>query len=280
MVYNQPAKLTLSDELFDIWTDLYSDKYGPKETMLDSAGRPLPWWKQTLSAALENCEPTAGVVVSLSPAIVAVYTLRLDAVVMLKYDDEFASDNNWSVGSRLLFVNEHQKDIDYAPNSTDLVRGELAQGDASFVFPICAELLTDDGARVNELKTALHEDIWSRCEQLGAESAARKHLLPREGHPFDSQLPGSTSWLKVAHEYHNPKSQVQGVSPWRVRNYKFLTFMPFFLLFFICACPFTAMLSQGASIPAISSRTTAVALIPALIMAAVTRHFFPLKADS
>lgn len=264
------AKLSLSKEAFDDWFEYFHDSFeGRLKANFFDSERGRSWWSKALGESLDSCEPAAAVVVAVNPALVAVYTERLDAVAMLRFEDDAPVKKPWALGARLLFVNEYVKAIGFAADSTDLVRGERATDDVDFYFPICAELMTDDQARVEELKDSIPEEIWQRCEELGNESASRKQLLPRDGQPLNSQLPGRTSWDKL--NQRNKRRIVQDRRQWKLNSY----YLPRFILALVIGFVFALTRDfTGRPPSAFGGSVFGYAILPFLIIVGLSRLFF------
>ena len=139
-----------------------------------------------ISEHLTVGDSRAAVVVSMSPLLVAAYTDELDCVVVLSFPEPFAQRFKLAVGDRLLTVNT------YAPGQN--VFPDLTPGPASFrryenFYPLIADFLSDDAARIDARKAAIDEAEWQRCVTLAREYLALRPGLRRDGSPFQSFRP-------------------------------------------------------------------------------------------
>lgn len=144
-------------------------------------------WLTRIEEQLLFGDSRAAVVVSTSPLLVAAYTDEIDCVALLRFSRRFISEYNLERGSRLVTVNTYE----FADGSyeTDLKPGPESYGTYGNVFPMIADFLTDDVARLAERKLEISEDEWRRTETLGQSYRREKYARPRDGRPCWSFLP-------------------------------------------------------------------------------------------
>jgi hypothetical protein len=130
---------------------------------------------------LENGDSRAAVVISLQPLVIAAYTDEFDCVAMLEFPDFLALEYSLQVGSRLLTVNT------YYPGHSNLV-ADLEHGPASChqywnFTPLIAEFLSIDFDRIEQRKSEITEQEWSRTVELA------HNYLDKYGSRFRNGLP-------------------------------------------------------------------------------------------
>lgn len=134
----------------------------------------------------------AAVVMSVEPLIVAAYADDLDGVVLLRFPSSYAARYGLEVGSQLLAVNLYQEVK--AKNgarlyAVDIVPGPNRQAWSSF-SPLIAELVSDDEARIAEIKATMPAKDWLTCA-----TRARAHIdrlgiaHARSGEPMAAGFP-------------------------------------------------------------------------------------------
>jgi hypothetical protein len=147
-------------------------------------------WLDDIRHALARGDGRAAVVVDAANAVVASYTDELDCVVLLKFDRALAQANAWCDGTRLLSANSYlRRDGGVAP---DLRPGPGDEGRWGNVWPLIADLLTDDTAALAAGKKAIAEPEWERALQLGRR-ALTDRIIPRDGRPMTSVHPARAS---------------------------------------------------------------------------------------
>jgi hypothetical protein len=137
-------------------------------------------WLRDIRHTLARGDGRAAVVVDAARAVVASYTDELDCVVLLKFDPALARAHGWRDGTRLLSANSYlSRDGGVAP---DLRPGPGDEGRWGNVWPLLADLLTDDAAALAARKQAIAEPEWERTLLLGRRALADR-ITPRDGRP-------------------------------------------------------------------------------------------------
>jgi len=174
------ALLALSeDRLRKVQPQLFDTAQWPRE---DVRVR----WLSNIGDTLARGDSRAAVVVDATNAIVASYTDELDCVVLLKFDPALALAHGWRDGTRLLAANSyHSRDAGVA---SDLRPGPGDEGRWGNVWPLIADLLTDDAAGLAARKATIAETEWARALDLGRRALAANDT-PRDGRPVTSMQP-------------------------------------------------------------------------------------------
>jgi hypothetical protein len=143
-------------------------------------------WIESIRQTLAWGDSRAAVVVDAANSVVASYTDELDCVVLLQFDTAFGLVHGWQNGTRLLSVNAYfGRDKGLAP---DLQPGPGDTGRSGNIWPLVADLLTNDHERLRERKRMILEDEWNRAGQLGRRLLAAE-AVPRDGRPLGSRRP-------------------------------------------------------------------------------------------
>lgn len=143
-------------------------------------------WIDSIRQTLAQGDSRAAVVVDAAHSVVASYTDELDCAVLLQFDTAFGLVHGWQNGTRLLSVNAYfSRDKGLAP---DLQPGPSETGRSGNVWPLVADLLTDDHERLRERKRLISEDEWNRAGQLGRR-LLDADAMPRDGRPLGSRRP-------------------------------------------------------------------------------------------
>jgi hypothetical protein len=187
-----PGKLTLSEaKLRELEPGLFTARTYKCCATCD-VDHPAADMLEKLGEHLEHGCCCAAVVMSLDPLIIAAYADDLDGVVLLRFPPSYAARYGLEVGSQLLAVNLYQEVK--ARNGSrlyavDIIPGPQRQAWSSF-SPLIAELVSDDDARIAELKAAMSPRDWLTCatrarahiDRLGVEHA-------RSGQPMAAGFP-------------------------------------------------------------------------------------------
>src|SRR5262249_24264784 len=123
--------------------------------------------RRFLTEFLKNGDSRAAVVVSVARLLVAAYSDELDAIAMLRFPDELAQRYRLAVGTRLLAVNCYLPVGIMAGN--DLYPGPRNTGNWANMIPTIAEFISDDFARIEQLKRRISEDEWKRAHAMGVQ---------------------------------------------------------------------------------------------------------------
>jgi hypothetical protein len=174
------ALLALSeDRLRKVQPQLFDKAQWPRE---DERVR----WLSSIRDTLARGDSRAAVVVDAANGIVASYTDELDCVVLLKFDPPLAHAHGWRDGTRLLSANSYfDRDKGIAP---DLRPGPGDEGRWGNVWPLIADLLTDDAVGLAVRKATIAEAEWDRAWDLGRRALAANDT-PRDGGPVMSRSP-------------------------------------------------------------------------------------------
>lgn len=174
------ALLALSeDRLRKVQPQLFDTAQWPRE---DERAK----WLGDIRHTLGRGDSRAAVVVDAASAIVASYTDELDCVVLLEFDPALARAHGWRDGTRLLSANSYlDRNDGVAP---DLRPGPGDEGRWGNLWPLIADLLTDDAAGLAARKATIAEAEWNRAWDLGRRALANNDT-PRDGRPVTSMQP-------------------------------------------------------------------------------------------
>jgi hypothetical protein len=165
---------------------------------------------ETLAQMLHEFDAEPAVVLSAEPLLVAAWAEAFDAPILLRLPSGVldrarpdGSPTRAEPGARLIVV--HGYGFDPEPND-DIVPGPHPTGHSNNAWPVLVDPLTDDSARLDELKSEISEERWQRCRAAGA-------ALVRAGQPSADQ-PGPAQAAA-----RSPKELIRDGRPWcsRVR---------------------------------------------------------------
>ena len=174
------ALLALSDaRLRQLQPQLFDPAHWPKEAMRVR-------WIENIRTTLARGDSRAAVVVDAAAGVVASYTDELDCVVMLRFDPALGQAHGWQDGTRLLSANSYfGRDGGLAP---DLEPGPADSGRWGNVFPLIADLLTDDRDSLAARKRDIDDAEWTRALELGRHARAGRGTA-RDGRPLTAGKP-------------------------------------------------------------------------------------------
>lgn len=143
-------------------------------------------WMDAIGDTLARGASRAAVVVDAANAVVASYTDELDCVVLLQFDPAMGLVHGWQNGTRLLAATAYfARDQGMAP---DLQPGPGDTGRWGNVWPLIADLLTDDHGVLAARKREIDAAEWERAWQLGR-GLLTAGVIPRDGRPLGSRQP-------------------------------------------------------------------------------------------
>jgi hypothetical protein len=145
-----------------------------------------------IAYCLHEGDCRAAIVVSLSPLLIAAYSDEFDAVVLLRFAPRLAAVYELAVGQRLVTVNNYERSIS---RQTDFRLAEGVTSEWTGYYPLIAELLTDDAAKIERVKQNIGEAEWKRAHELGMQRVLQYWPLPRDGRPKFACYGGG--WLRV-----------------------------------------------------------------------------------
>lgn len=161
---------------------------------------PIAWFDQiagerairifAVADQLIHGDSRAAVVMSVSPLLVAAYTDELDCIAMLHFPDEFVSEHNLRVRSRLLTVNRYFR---YGRLPGDLENGPLSYNRYPNFQPFIADFLSNDTDRILSRKAKVREDEWIRAWVLGKRYLAKFGNRARDGSPSYCDRPAEVA---------------------------------------------------------------------------------------
>ena len=118
--------------------------------------------------------------------MIAAYTDELDAVALLRFPDHLVEDYALTEGSLLLTINTYAYEGEAA---TDVERSERESGRFVNFFPVIAEFLTTDMARVEARKKEIAMEEWKRTAEMGIAAMRRAEGRYRDGCQVCSGVP-------------------------------------------------------------------------------------------
>lgn len=134
---------------------------------------------------LRDGDARAAVVVETVPPTVAAYSDEFDAVILLRIPPAQATHYNLRDGQRLIAVFNYLRGLS---SPRDIQFGPHALGDTfRNVEPLIGDLLSDDTARLNQLRAEIPDEEWARAEELGRDRLRTRPNLFRWHQPGSTQ---------------------------------------------------------------------------------------------
>jgi len=148
---------------------------------------------ESLACQLWQGDANPAMVVSADPLILAAYTPDIDNVMLLRLPESTARDLNISMkpGTKLVTCNTYGN---LSPELCDISPGPQASGAWTNCNCLIADLISDDAARLAELKESFSIAAWRQCETLAANRLRQQHPC-RDGRPNYSWIP--IGWQKL-----------------------------------------------------------------------------------
>ena len=134
--------------------------------------------RAALKMHLRYGDARAAVCVSAKPLIVAAYSDDFDGVVMLQFPPLLGERYKLKPGSTLITINTY--DLTGHPRKDIVHSGERHPPFTDFT-PVIADFVTDDRARLAELKKTISKTEWNRCYQIGVGAMKDSKTLFRDG---------------------------------------------------------------------------------------------------
>lgn len=143
-------------------------------------------WREAIRDTLARGDCRAAVVVDAANSVVAAYSSELDCVVLLQFAPGLGLVHGWQNGTRLLSANAYfPRDQGLAP---DVRPGPGDTGRWGNLWPLLADLLTDDHAALAARKRLIDNTEWDRAGHLGR-GALADAIAARDGRPLGSRHP-------------------------------------------------------------------------------------------
>lgn len=135
---------------------------------------------ETIAEKLWSFNTGPALVLAADPCVVAAYSAEIDGVVLLRLPESLG----YQAGDRLITCNGYDQ--------LDKPSGDIRPGPHSIstwneCWCVLADPLTDDAARLAELKADIPAEQWERCRELG-EAKVKRGDDRRDGRPWLSRV--------------------------------------------------------------------------------------------
>lgn len=181
---SHPGLLPLSNELLiELHPELFAPfrEAGPAEQYGDAWGRQFA--RDTIAYRTYVGDTRAAVVVLTQPLIVAAYASDFDNVLLLRFPDAYGEEAvphfELKPGRRLVTVNGFGNE---GETVSDL-RSDKPLTQWKNFQPIIGEFVSEDEARLAELRAQIEEEEWDRCAELAA-ARFKAGTTFRDGRPI------------------------------------------------------------------------------------------------
>lgn len=128
--------------------------------------------------ALGDTQPAY--VMSVSPLVISAYSDEMDAVVMLRFPDELATQYKLSVGDRLVTVNTY-RNLDKNGIAPDIFVGENYLNRYSNCAPIVPLFISGSTKLMKQKLSLFDEEQWAMVREKSLEYASAHPDLMRDG---------------------------------------------------------------------------------------------------
>ena len=143
---------------------------------------------EDIACKLWYYSPEPAVVLSINPFVVGAYSTPMDGVMLLRLPDWLVEDGppgrTWSVGDRMISCNGY---IALEDPSDDMPMGPRANGEWNDCWCILADPISEDHARLEQVKAEIPDEYWQRCRTMGQERLHAGHPR-RDGRPWYSRI--------------------------------------------------------------------------------------------
>jgi len=145
---------------------------------------------ERLKEHLWFADANPAIVMTTAPKLlVAAYSVDIDAVAILRFDERLLKQHRLQPGTRLITINSYFRPHGAARDvAKDLTAGPNYSAWANF-HPVIADFVSNDGTRIEELKRNVRSDLWSRTEEMGRKYITRFPGRCRNGNPLLSRIP-------------------------------------------------------------------------------------------
>lgn len=143
-------------------------------------GHPLTGTLADIRDQLLEGDANAAILLKLDPPLVAAYSEDLDAITFLTFPPSSVDVSDLSPGAKLLTVNVYRA---RGPAEADLKPGPSGSGAWVDFSPIIADFVSDDVARIDELRRLIPSEHWKRCRGLVVDYQSRNPGKARDGRP-------------------------------------------------------------------------------------------------
>lgn len=149
-------------------------------------------WRDLIAEHVALGDSRAALVMTTDPLVVAAYTDELDCVALLQFEPWVQQQFHLQPFDRLLTVNTYGSFT--GPGvAPDLIAGPRQCRRYTQFWPIIADFLTENQARLRVRKQEIAEDEWERTRSLAERKLARPPVQLRDGRPRLSLIPGKAS---------------------------------------------------------------------------------------
>jgi len=155
------------------------------------AGIDRGFWKLHIEEHLMHGDSGAAIVVAKAPLLIAAYSVEIDCIALLRFDDLFADEYRLEVGSRLISVNTYS--VLAGAYEKDLTPGPDEYGRYGNFSPFIAEFLTDELPTLQERIGSIENWEWVMAKRLADQYLSQPNAQARDGRPLFCSLPASLS---------------------------------------------------------------------------------------
>jgi len=148
---------------------------------------------ESLATHLWQGDANPALVVKTNPLTIAAYTPDIDNVMLLRLPESTPQDLKLELrpGTKLVTCNTYGT---MPPELCDISPGPEASGTWTNCNCVIADLITEDAARLAELKNSFSSSAWRKCESHAANRLQQQHPC-RDGRPNYAWIP--IAWQRL-----------------------------------------------------------------------------------
>lgn len=176
---SNPGRMTVSKRKLKAF---HPEFYGFYKILRMLMGKPNEIYEHIIDH-MDMGDSQPAVVVSTFPLLVAAYTVDIDCVAMLHFDESLIDQFGLKEKSRLISVNTYGTSV-----NSDLIPGINRFNSWNCFHPIIADFVSDDENSLREKKMSIEEAQWDYVYALGKDYLLRKPGIYRDGKPGNSRF--------------------------------------------------------------------------------------------
>jgi hypothetical protein len=154
------------------------DKQKWKEII--TARKPKGFPKSRLKGCIKLGDTNPAIVASLDPLLVAAYSEDMDAVIMLKFPQEYIERYNLKKQDKLITINIYFTQLLHK----DIFAGENCSNQWEDFMPTIGNFVSSDIDKIKAHTENIPEELWQHVQHLAEDYLSKHNGLYREGFWF------------------------------------------------------------------------------------------------
>ena len=179
-VASREAGLTLSSGKLQKLRPWFFGWRGVLTAISNFIGPPLSGTLGSIRTHVQRGDSNAAILLEVSPPLVAAYSEDLDSVPLLTFTPDSVDAPGLKPGTRLIAVCTYRPN---GPAEDDIVLGPGADGSWVDFTPIIGDFVSDDRARLDQLRALIPAAHWTQCAELAKRCRQANPGKARDGRP-------------------------------------------------------------------------------------------------